>query len=66
MFDMNGDNHVDEYDLYSCIKNSTESLFIESVNQDFKDIRIKMASKGKDTSLDFKKNVDENGHIVDL
>ena len=25
-----------------------------------------MASKGKDTSSDFKKNVDENGRIVDL
>lgn len=63
---MNGDNYVDEYDLYSCIKNSTESLFIESLNQDFKDIRVKMAFKGKDTSMDYKKNVDEKGNITDL
>lgn len=66
MFDMNGDNYIDEYDLYSFIKHSNESLFIESVNQDFKDIRVKMANKFKESSVDVKKNIDESGKIIDL
>ncbi len=42
---MNCDNYICEYDLFSFIKNSDNKLFIESINQDFKDIRKKMAVK---------------------
>lgn len=42
---MNSDNFICEYDLFSFIKHSDNKLFIESINQDFKDIRKKMAIK---------------------
>lgn len=42
---MNSDNHICEYDLFSFIKHSDNKLFIESINQDFKDIRKKMSTK---------------------
>jgi Ca2+-binding EF-hand superfamily protein len=45
LYDMNCDNYICEYDLFSFIKNSDNKLFIESINQDFKDIRKKMAVK---------------------
>ena len=45
---MNCDNGICELDLYSIIKNSGDKLFIDSIDQDFKDIRAKMASKMHD------------------
>ena len=42
LYDMNGDGMLDEYDLFSFIKNSDKNIFIHSFNQDFKDIRKKM------------------------
>ena len=45
---MNCDNYICEYDLFSFIKHSDNNLFIQSINQDFKDIRKKMASRNED------------------
>ena len=45
LYDMNGDGMLDEYDLFSFIKNSDKNIFIHSFNQDFKDIRKKMQAK---------------------
>lgn len=56
---MNCDNYICEYDLFSFIKHSDNKLFIESINQDFKDIRRKMAAKNDDLqkiNLEEKKN----------
>jgi hypothetical protein len=59
LYDMNSDNHICEYDLFSFIKHSDNKLFIESINQDFKDIRKKMSTKideQKKINLEEKKN----------
>lgn len=40
---MNCDNHICEYDLFSMIRHVDNELFIESINQDFKDVKSKMA-----------------------
>ena len=46
LFDMNCDNYICQYDLFSVIKNlKNNELFIESINQDFKDIRKRMTHK---------------------
>lgn len=65
---MNCDNHICEYDLFSMIRHVDNELFIESINQDFKDVRSKMASKSLDTMVfDYKKSMDEKTfHIRDL
>ena len=56
---MNCDNYICEYDLFSFIKHSDNKLFIESINQDFKDIRKKMAAKNDELlkiNIEEKKN----------
>jgi len=62
---MNCDNHICEYDLFSMIRHVDNDLFIESINQDFKDVRSKMASKSLDTMVfDYKKSMDEKTHEI--
>lgn len=39
---MNCDNIVCDYDLFSAIQQNSENLFITCINQDIKDIRIRM------------------------
>lgn len=41
LYDMNLDNSVCEYDMYSSIKGSNDELFIYAIHQDFKDMHNK-------------------------
>ena len=59
LYDMNGDGMLDEYDLFSFIKNSDKTIFINSFNQDFKDIRRKMHSKNSGPDPTHYPRVDE-------
>ena len=60
LYDMNCDNHICEYDLFSIIRHTDNSLFCEAINQDFKDIRAKMAQKQLELMFfDYKKSIDE-------
>jgi hypothetical protein len=45
LYDMNADNLVCEYDLYSSIKNSLDSLFLSALHLDFKDLQQKLQLK---------------------
>jgi hypothetical protein len=45
---MNCDNSICEYDLFSIIRHTDNELFIQSVNQDIKDIRARMLAKAQD------------------
>lgn len=51
LYDMNSDGSICEYDLFSMIKNNKNMLFIDTLNQDFKDIRAKMATKAVEMNL---------------
>ena len=65
---MNCDNRICEYDLFSIIKSTNNKLFIETINQDFIDIRGKMVSKEIDNlAFDINKSIDnETMEIKDL
>lgn len=45
IFDMNSDNTICEYDLFSMVRNFNDSFFIDCLNQDIKDIRSRMEDK---------------------
>ena len=45
LYDMNCDNYICEYDLFSIIRHTNNNLFTDAIKQDFKDMRRKMASK---------------------
>ena len=69
IYDMNSDNSICEYDLFSLIKHtSDDSLFIETINQDLKDIRRKMAQKSLENLVHEQKKPidDETFEIRDL
>ena len=68
IYDMNYDNAICEYDLFSLIRHSQDSLFIETINQDFKDIRRRMAQKNLDNLINEQKKPinDETFEIRDL
>lgn len=60
LYDMNCDNHICEYDLFSIIRHTDNILFCEAINQDFKDTRDKMAKKETELKIfDYKKSMDE-------
>ena len=46
---MNSDNRLCEYDLFASIKSTNNKLFIDTINQDFIDIRAKMQQKEIDS-----------------
>ena len=68
IYDMNCDHRICEYDLFSIIKSTNNKLFIDTINQDFIDIRAKMASKEIDNlAFDINKSIDnETMEIKDL
>ena len=49
IYDMNSDNRLCEYDLFASIKSTNNKLFIDTINQDFIDIRAKMQQKEIDS-----------------
>ncbi len=65
---MNCDGRICEYDLFSIINKTNDSLFIDTINQDFIDIRAKMAAKEVDNlAADMNASIDtETMKIKDL
>jgi Ca2+-binding EF-hand superfamily protein len=45
LYDMNSDGAVCEYDLFSIIRHTDNKMFIESINQDIRDIRAAMDNR---------------------
>ena len=66
---MNCDHTICQYDLFSIIKHVDNQLFIDSLNQDIKDIRIKIQKKEhveKQTRDKMSPFDEEQGKIKDL
>jgi len=45
LLDMNSDNSICDYDLFSLIKHTTEPVYLGAVKQDVNDIRAAMQNK---------------------
>lgn len=60
IYDMNSDGLICEYDLFSLIKSAENKLFIETIQQDFKDIKSKMSEKARDQEFHAKSENDNN------